>query len=54
MGLHNHPKMMVLSYIIQGLIKATFYTPQENPKKYTKEEEFLPTGSLTYIDGLRT
>lgn len=52
--LHNHPAMLVVSYVIQGRLEATLYSPTGSPGLYNKETSRLESESLSYIDGLRT
>lgn len=54
MPIHNHPQMMVVTYIIEGQVLANLYTATQQPEIYTKEEFLLKNQSLALIDGLRT
>jgi hypothetical protein len=52
--LHNHPAMLVVSYVVQGCLEAKLYSPTGSPGLYDKETSRLESESLSYIDGLRT
>jgi hypothetical protein len=52
--LHNHPAMLVVSYVVQGRLEAKLYSPTHSPGLYNKETSTLGGEAVSYIDGLRT
>jgi hypothetical protein len=52
--LHNHPAMLVVSYVVEGQLQAKLYSPTGSPALYNKETSTLGRDTVSYIDGLRT
>jgi quercetin dioxygenase-like cupin family protein len=54
MKLHNHPSMLVITYILHGNLQAEMYTPQGDNMTFSKEKSNLNSGDVAFIDGMRT
>lgn len=54
MPLHDHPQMMVLTFILEGQVSATLYSPTIHHSIFFKEEITLKSQSFALIDGIRT
>ena len=54
MPLHNHPKMMVIAYLVQGSIQGKLYSQTSVDMVFLKKEIKLGKKQFACIDGLRT
>lgn len=57
MQLHNHPSMLVVTYILKGFLLTESYTHEADDQRlsiFSRQDHELRNGNIVYIDGLRT
>ena len=54
MKMHDHPEMLVITFVIKGLISADVYSPLEDCITFEREKQDWTSGNVAFIDGMRT